>query len=362
MARKNLGKVKRYRRSFYTGHRRIKRFIASAFALIAIFGVGWLVGPAVIDFGTSTWYTLTRGDGQGTSQPQSQAVSEPQPEPTPQPTPPPAESQSGTVIEQGNWAFVSISALRDEAAIASAVSSLVEKNVRYAVLPLKDSQGYVYYPSNVEAAQSSVAATTYDAKAALKALQAAGITPVGSICAFRDPLAPAANRAMAVRYGNTESFWLDAAREAGGKPWLNPYSPEAVGYITDLITEATELGFEQVWLSGVQFPTTAGRQKAGFGDTAGRSMAQQLTALLSDWQQLAVCWVEYPLDVVAAGAANPLTEATPAQLGIKNLVVRLPNETSEETLPLLDDVVNEAVRNNVEHIASIHSEDVALIV
>ena len=45
MAKKNLGKVKRYRRSFYTGRQRAARIIGGAVALVALFVAGWLVGP-----------------------------------------------------------------------------------------------------------------------------------------------------------------------------------------------------------------------------------------------------------------------------------------------------------------------------
>ena len=91
MAKKNLGKVKRYRRSFYTGRQRAARIIGGAVALVALFVAGWLVGPAVINFGTSTWYSLKRGGddagtSSGTSQPASEPQAEPEPTSAPQPT------------------------------------------------------------------------------------------------------------------------------------------------------------------------------------------------------------------------------------------------------------------------------------
>ena len=72
MAKKNLGKVKRYRRSFYSGRQRASRIAGGVLALVALFAVGWLAGPAVINFGTSTWYSIVRGDSDNppTSQPE----------------------------------------------------------------------------------------------------------------------------------------------------------------------------------------------------------------------------------------------------------------------------------------------------
>lgn len=173
MARKNMGKVKRYRRSFYSGGQQVRRILAGVLALAALFAAGWLIGPVVIDFGTSTWYSLKRGGddagtSSGTSQPASEPQAEPEPTSAPQPTPEPAMDP-----KEGGWAFVSISGLSSAEQAASTAQSLAAEGVRYAVVPCKDSQGYVYYNSSVATAQSSISATTFDASA-VAALKDAG--------------------------------------------------------------------------------------------------------------------------------------------------------------------------------------------
>ena len=142
MAKKNLGKVKRYRRSFYTGRQRAARIIGGAVALVALFVAGWLVGPAVINFGTSTWYSIMRDDSekkpastsQSVSQPegtgtesQSQAASEPQPT---------AQPQAEDDMTQGSWAFVDPASLTGADAAAQLASQLAGEGVRYAVVTL----------------------------------------------------------------------------------------------------------------------------------------------------------------------------------------------------------------------------------
>lgn len=356
--RKNLGKVKRYRRSFYSGPQRAKRIAGGAVLLAALFLAGWLIGPAVIDFGTSTWYRLKRG---GEPAPSSQPAETPapqataSPEPTPQATPQPMQA-----VGEGGWAFVGITGVRDAAAAAATAQQLAQQGIKYAVLPLKDSQGYVYYPSGAPAAQGSIAATTFDAAAAAAALRDAGITPVASICAFRDPIAPNANRTMAMRYQDTDYFWLDAARDAGGKPWLNPYSEEAVGYIGALIAEARGMGYEQIWLTGVQFPGVAGRDKANFGDTGGLSMGERLAQVISTWQEGGVCWVEYPLEVAAAGAESQVLGASPAELGVKNLALRADTALSEEDSDRLAETVRAAKEGGVSNVAVVQGDTFAL--
>lgn len=359
MARKNLGKVKRYHRSFYSGGQRLRRILTGVLGLAVLFAAGWLVGPAVIDFGTSTWYSLKAGGGNSgaTSTPQSAPAAEASPAPaaTPAPTPAPAMEPG-----EGGWAFVSISSLSSAEQAAATAQDLAAEGVRYAVVPCKDSQGYVYYQSSVAAAQTNISATTFDA-AAVGALKEAGITPVASICAFRDPQAPYVDRTMAVRYQDTEYFWLDAAADAGGKPWLNPYSQGAANYITALIDEARAMGFEQIWLTGVQFPTIAGRDKANFGDTGGLSMGQRLAQLLEGWQAGGDCWVEYPLAEVAAGADSQVMGASCADLGVKNLAIRVEGDLNEEQQMQLDAAVADAKAGGVANVALVQGDSFTLL-
>ena len=51
-------------------------------------------------------------------------------------------------------------------------------------------------------------------------------------------------------------------------------------YIGGIIDEAKAMGFEQIWLTAVQLPTTAGRDKASYGDTAGVTEALSLIHIL----------------------------------------------------------------------------------
>lgn len=360
MARKNMGKVKRYRRSFYSGSQKAKRIAGMALGLAALFLAGWLIGPAVIDFGTSTWYRLKRGGGAASSQSQpSQSVSQPAASAAPQPTPAPT-AQPAAALGQGSWAFVSISSLGSAEQAAETARTLAGQGVTYAVVPYKDSQGYVYCQSGVETARSAISATTFDAGAA-QALRQAGITPVAAICAFRDPLAPSADRSLAVLYQDTEYFWLDASRDAGGKPWLNPYAPGAADYISALMDEARSLGFEQILLSGVQFPGAPGQELANFGDTAGVSMGQRLGQVLAAWQQSGVCWVEYPLEQLAAGADSPQLTVPVEQLGVENLMIRADDALSEEQQLQLQAVVQAAKAAGTANVALVQGGTVTLL-
>ena len=95
-----------------------------------------------------------------------------------------------------------------------------------------------------------------------------------------------------------------------------------------------DLGFEQILLSGVQFPNGA-TSSCNYGDTAGVSQADQLAAVIDRWQQDAeeaevTLWFEYSL-AMAQGGSVQLGGATPDALGVQNLMVSLPEEQTEET-------------------------------
>ena len=156
--RKNLGKVKRYRRSFTQGPSEQSGSPAAPVLLAALFLAGWLIGPAVIDFGTSTWYRLKRGVS---PRPVRSRPRPPRPRPPPARSRPPGHPRSpcrswaravglcGNHRRQGR---------RGRGCHGAAAGA---GGIKYAVLPLKDSQGYVYYPSGAAAAQGSIAATHF---------------------------------------------------------------------------------------------------------------------------------------------------------------------------------------------------------
>jgi hypothetical protein len=347
MAKRKRQRLKHYKRSVYSTQQRVKKVVAALVLVAVILVLAWIAAPYVLDWGTHTWYTLVRDrDLSATSQTQqtqTQPEDETQPTATPAatqtPTPTPTsteEPEPGTTIVEGSWASVSLSALSSEEDIAAQAQALAEQGVQYALVTLKDTSGYIYYPSTVSAAASSIAATVVDPEAIASAFHDAGITPVAWLAAFRDPVTPYTSRSMGIHYGGGEHLWLDAASvSAGGKPWLNPYSDEAVQYIGDLIEEVHGFGFEQVVLGNVQFPTAVSA-KQEFGTTGGRSRAEQLTQDITAWGERfagsVTLWYEYPLSSCAA--ADSTVGALPAQLGCANLIVRLPADetTSEETV------------------------------
>ena len=330
--RNSLGKVKHYRQRSYTRKNLLRRRILKwALGLAALFLVGWLVAGPVVDFGSGLWYSLkNRPAASDSSAPQAgsdPAASGSTSEATPEPEEPEATPADTTSIVEGSWTYVSLSALTSEDQAAATAADLASQGVSYAVITLKDAQGYVYYDSQVVLAAQSKAGMLVDAAMAARVFKEAGIVPVAALSAFEDPKTPYIDREIAVYHTHYPStVWLNAAAAAGGVPWLDPTDAAAQQYIADLMAECKALGYDQFLLSGVQFPSGYSLEKALYdaGLATEIDKTAQLAAVITAWQQQAdadgsVLWFEYPADQAALEASD--TIGSLAGLGVRNLVL-----------------------------------------
>ena len=346
--RRRNKKVKRYHRSFYSRGMKIKKALGILVLAVVVLGVAWLAAPYVLDWATHTWYTVVRdrdlpSSSEAASSEASSAASSEAASSSSQAASSAASSEAassrpepvdGTAIRDGSWATVSLSALGDEASIRATAQTLASQGVTYALVPLKDTNGYIYYASAVPAASGSVAASVVDPALIASIFKEEGLVPVAGVAAFQDPVASYTDRSMAIQYsGDGNYLWLDAANAAaGGKAWLNPYAASAIQFVGDLVEELYNCGFEQVCLSAVQFPHSTS-SKQSFGETGGVGRDGQLAADIAAWDARfagrVTLWYEYPLD--SCTSVSPTLGALPAQLRVKNLVISLPaGETRDE--------------------------------
>ena len=122
-----------------------------------------------------------------------------------------------------------------------------------AVMPFKDSGGYLSYRSNlmqmrlIKASQK----TRYRTDWTLKDLKKAGQRIIAVIHCFDDPLAAGTMMEAAVLQRDTDSVpWKDSQ----GRRWLNPWSEPAREYLLAVIREVVAFGADDILLAGVCFP------------------------------------------------------------------------------------------------------------
>ena len=280
-------KVKRYHRSFYSPGMWVKKAVGIIVLVAVVLVVGWLAAPHVLDWATHTWYTVVRNRDlsassettassaaassevtaepaiwEGPEEPAASSEVRVDSEPEPEPAAP-----AGVIIE-GSWGVLDTAAAKDEASLRAAARQLAQQGAAYAVVTLKDSAGNILYPSQVAAAAGSIEGASLDPALIASVLKENGLVPVAKLAAFRDPIAARTDRSMAIGYNGQAYLWLDNKASAGGNPWLNPYSDEAVQFIGDLIGEMQSMGFDHVLLENVQFPS-AQNGKQDFGSTGG---------------------------------------------------------------------------------------------
>lgn len=326
-------KIKRYKGSFDTRSFRRRRILRWVVILLVLFVASYFLAPPILDAGTRLWYSVIRGrdldDSQSQAAPQS-SESQPAVEVTPSPSPTPAPEET----EKGDWRQVALSSLTSPEQAAQTAAQLAGEGVKYAVVTLKDSSGTVAYSSQVAAAAAGISASPIDAAAAARAFSEAGVTPVACIWAYQDPIAARADRTMAISYGAEEGvLWLDNAADAGGNPWLNPYSDAANQYLEDLALEAVSMGYEQVVFCGFNFPLVNSLSSASFGETGGKGQAQILSENIQRLEQAlaakdAECWFQYSSAAILGEDLRPAGVAV-SSLGMEQLVVQLPADAED---------------------------------
>lgn len=177
-----------------------------------------------------------------------------------------SESSSSEVSEndvQIHGAYLPKSYLSNSDLLDKFIEQAKSSGINLAVIDLKAEDGIVNYDTSLQQIKGTeaVAQNAPDAAKAAKALSDAGITPAARICAFKDPVAPTVMRGSGVMYKGNHSYnWLDPTN----KRWLNPYSDIAQKYIEDLCNEAVSLGYKEIFIDYLTFPTSGNPDSNGY--------------------------------------------------------------------------------------------------
>ncbi|NLN81292.1 MAG: hypothetical protein GX136_01910 [Clostridiales bacterium] len=172
--------------------------------------------------------------------------------------------------------YLTLSQLRDSS-LDSLLSAASQAGFNAAVFDLKDAKGALNYKSQTDFAKRSRAITDNaltieQLKALIQKFFDKNITPIPRLYAFRDHTSPHHLPTAKITVESYPSYtWLDDYKEKGGKPWLNPYAPDAHSYIIGLAEELAETGFKSIMLDGVQFPNQTAQ--ADYGDSELRSLS-----------------------------------------------------------------------------------------
>lgn len=119
------------------------------------------------------------------------------------------------------------------------------------VIDIRDS-GQMYVKTGLAWADESHATMVgiSHPKELLKKLSAAGVYPIARIACFRDNYVPLKHPDMAVQVGGGRP-WQDRSKHM----WLDPYNQKNWDYIGSVVDFAMDLGFPEIQLDYVRFPS-----------------------------------------------------------------------------------------------------------
>lgn len=140
---------------------------------------------------------------------------------------------------------------------------LVESSDANAVvLDVKDNTGLVRYDTQVPLANEIGANdSTYDIKARLNDLKERGIYAIARVVVFEDPVLANARPDLAIKDKNTGGLWTTW----DGLAWVNAMNPAVWQYNIDIAVEVAKMGFNEIQLDYIRFPTDGPLDTADYG-------------------------------------------------------------------------------------------------
>ncbi|MBR1658842.1 MAG: hypothetical protein IJ705_00810 [Oscillospiraceae bacterium] len=122
-------------------------------------------------------------------------------------------------------------------------------------LELKPAAGVLTYASRVPLTNSYGVNGSLDLKPYVDKLKERGVYLIGVISCLEDTTLAVRNSAIALKDASTGSIYTSE-----GKAWLDPYSDATRAYLSALIDEMADMGFDEVLLSGLWCPNSASLQ------------------------------------------------------------------------------------------------------
>lgn len=149
-------------------------------------------------------------------------------------------------------------------------------------LDLKDSTGSVYYDTQVPmAAQIGARSPLYDIEKRLADMKERDIYSIARIVVFEDPILAQARNDLAIQDITTGGLWTTW----DGLAWVNPYEPAVWRYNIDLALEAAALGFDEIQLDYIRFPSDGLLENVDYGpEYANRTQVEAITGFLTEMQ------------------------------------------------------------------------------
>jgi len=181
----------------------------------------------------------------------------------------------------------------------SAQAALAGSNANAAVVTLKDESGSVYYDSAAALGAGAIKADGGTA-AAIAEMTGSDTYTIARIACFLDPLSAKADvEGMGLKNTGGYIFY-----DGNNQNWLDPGKPAARQYLVSLAKECAALGFDEILLTDVSYPTEGKLEKIDYGtglknENISAFLTEMRTALRDSGAKLSV---ELPAAVITSGS------------------------------------------------------------
>lgn len=152
--------------------------------------------------------------------------------------------------------------------------------VNAIVLDLKDSTGTISYDTQVPlASEIGAKAPAYDVRKRLQEMKDRDIYSIARIVVFEDPILAGARNDLAIADVTTGGLWTTW----DGLAWVNPHERDVWRYNIDIALEAARLGFDEIQLDYIRFPSDGLLENADYGaEYATETQVQAITGFLTE--------------------------------------------------------------------------------
>lgn len=120
------------------------------------------------------------------------------------------------------------------------------------MIDMKGAYGSFFYASNLPDAIQSASTNIPEVTALVQKLQTKGFYTIARVSAFRDRNYGENHVASGLYMLSRAGLWMDN----GGMYWLDPTNATTTSWITNVVLELKEMGFDEVLLDNFCFPTS----------------------------------------------------------------------------------------------------------
>ena len=216
----------------------------------------------------------------------------------------------------------------------SAAAQAAAAGCNSVAVTVKDASGQVYFDSAQPAASGAIRTESTTA-AALTAMTASDTYTIARLSCLLDPIAAKADvEGMGLKNTGGYIFY-----DGNNLNWLDPSKSGTQEYLSGLVKECASMGFDEILLTDVSFPTEGKLNKIAY---PGAGMQESIRAFLMAMDTALAAYpdvklsVELPESVITLGqdetAGLVLSEIAP-------LVDRIYTETTEGSIPALEAAV-----------------------